>query len=173
MMQLDGGFIRFLMFFGGMMLAYTPERYLISLAHKLREEWVVLAYFASTLWFAYLLSYEYFIPVFVLTAALLTVNALYGDGRLNRMFSWRPLRYIGNVSFSFYLLHGLGIDLVMDSYPHLFADFSGLSYLFVTMTASLVTGLAFATLLFLVAEKPYFRSKLGHSTFKIPQEIPS
>jgi hypothetical protein len=61
----------------------------------------------------------------------------------------------------------------MESYPHLFAGFSGLSYLIVTMTASLVTGLAFATLLFLIAEKPYFGSKLAHSTFKIHREMPS
>lgn len=171
MLQFDIGFIRFLMFFGGVTLAYSREPYLIGVAQRLREKWVVLAYLASTLSFAYLPSYEYFTPIFVVTAALLVVKALYGNGWLNRMFSWRPLRYLGNVSFSFYLLHGLGIDLVMDSYPNLFVGFSGLSYLIVTMTASLATGVVFATLLFLIAEKPYFNNKLVRPAFNMPQRV--
>lgn len=172
-LQLGDTFIRFLMFFGGVLLAYTQERHLIRLTQKLREEWVMVAYLASTLWFAYLLSYRYFIPVFVGTAALLTLKALYGNGWLHRIFCWRPLRYLGNVSYSFYLLHALGIDLIMDYYRHLFTGLSGWSYLIVTMTASLATGLVLATLLFLVAEKPYLNRRVAHSSINMPQQVPS
>ena len=32
------------------------------------------------------------------------------DGRLKRFFSWTPLRYLGNISYSYYLIHGVTLQ---------------------------------------------------------------
>lgn len=161
LLQLGDSFIRFLMFFGGVLLAYIPEQRLISMANKLPEGLVIIGYLASTLWFAYILDYLYFIPVFVPIAAALTLKALYGSGWLNRAFSWRPLRYLGNISYSFYLLHAVGIEFVMEGYPQFLKGLTGFLYLIVTMGVALAIALAFATAVFLVAEKPYFKKGLA------------
>jgi exopolysaccharide production protein ExoZ len=44
--------------------------------------------------------------------------ALGAGGRLQRAFTWTPLRYLGNMSYSFYLIHGVtlqGIALAADA----------------------------------------------------------
>jgi peptidoglycan/LPS O-acetylase OafA/YrhL len=51
----------------------------------------------------------------LMLAASTAVLALYSfqfDGILRRLFSWQPLRYWGNMSYSYYLLHGLLIHLL-------------------------------------------------------------
>ena len=34
----------------------------------------------------------------------------YPDARLGRAFSWTPVRWLGNMSYSYYLLHGLTLQ---------------------------------------------------------------
>jgi len=40
-------------------------------------------------------------------ATLCTVCFCRQDGWLSRSFTWTPLRWLGNISYSYYLLHGL------------------------------------------------------------------
>lgn len=39
-----------------------------------------------------------------------TAHCFAFDGRLKRFFSWTPLRYLGNMSYSYYLIHGVALQ---------------------------------------------------------------
>lgn len=156
MLNLEPSFIRFLMFFGGAFMASIHPRQLTALASYIPETIVLLLYFASTIWFAHQLSYTYFIPVFLVTTFLLVLKILYGDGFLNKLFQLKWLRYMGNISYSFYLMHGLAIELVMVNLSPVFSGMGKGMYFAMTFCAALLLGIVLSTLLFLLTEKPYF-----------------
>jgi peptidoglycan/LPS O-acetylase OafA/YrhL len=70
------------------------------------------------------------------------------------------------MSYSFYLTHGLGIELVMYRYHDAFLGFPAALYIVLTLGASLALSVVFATVLFLVAERPYF-----HRNEKSPKAL--
>jgi len=68
------------------------------------------------------------------------------DGRMKRVFSWAPLRALGNMSYSFYLIHGLAIQalkMVLVPVPG-----------WVSFGLSLVAALGVSLVLYAVVEKP-------------------
>lgn len=86
---------------------------------------------------------------------LLTLYSLCFRGFLARFFSWLPLRYLGNMSYSYYLVHGLTLQGVM-----LVASFVLPAEMRNVWTYFLIVPFAFgatlvsATLLFVLVEKP-------------------
>ena len=155
-----GFFVRFLAFFGGAVLAALPEGAVRRLTSQVSDGFALALYMASTALFAQLLSYAYFVPVFVVATFVLVAKIAYGDGALPRLLAWTPLRYFGNVSYSFYLVHGLAIELVMNDTIDSWLGSRGVAYLATTFAASLALGTALATALFMLAERPYFTWRL-------------
>lgn len=53
-----------------------------------------------------------FVPIMVLSACffLLSLYSFDFQGVLSRSFSWSPLRFLGNMSYSYYLIHGLTLQ---------------------------------------------------------------
>ena len=86
---------------------------------------------------------------------LLTLYAFAYDGVLRRVMECRPLRYLGNMSYSYYLLHGVTLTGVALVLTHAVPPAPGRTLAFV---ASLPLGLAAtmvtSTVLFLLVEKP-------------------
>ena len=80
---------------------------------------------------------------------------IFFDGLLARAFSWTPLRWLGNMSYSYYLLHGLTLNGVALVVTRLYPPTGGQSL-------ALVAGLPFAfaatvvasASLFILVEKP-------------------
>ena len=66
---------------------------------------------------------------------------------------------MGNISYSFYLMHGLAIELVMYNLTPFFSELSSGMYFVVTFPVTLMLGIIISTLLFLLTEKPYFTRK--------------
>jgi exopolysaccharide production protein ExoZ len=157
--SLDGIFVRFWMFFGGALMATMSAGLLHSLSRRSPTWLVILAFAASTFVFAEWVQYQLFIPLFVITTFFFVTKVLYGDGLLHKFFCLTALRYLGNISYSFYLMHLLAIDLVMYRYRDAFATFDGIGFLAVTFVLCLFLSVAFATMLFLVAERPYFQRR--------------
>jgi exopolysaccharide production protein ExoZ len=155
-LQLGGFFIRFLMFFGGALLAVLPQPAMTRLARRIPDGVAIALHVGAATLFATLLDYPYFIPVFLVSTFVLVVKLLHGHGPLHGLFGWTPLRYLGNVSYSFYLVHGLGVEFVMRWHHDLFRRLDGVAYVLITVVASLLVGVVIATALFLAAEKPYF-----------------
>ncbi len=153
---LGGFFVRFLSFFGGALLASLPDASIREVASRIPDGLAIALYLSSTALFAQLLSYAFFVPLFVVTTFVLVVKVAYGGGPLHRAFAWTPLRYFGNVSYSFYLVHGLAIELVMNRAMESWLVPGGLAYLMTTFVASLTLGTALATALFVLTERRYF-----------------
>jgi peptidoglycan/LPS O-acetylase OafA/YrhL len=151
-----GFFVRFLAFFGGAFLSALPDATVRRLASQVPDGLAIALYISSTALFAHLLSYPHFVPVFLVATFVLVAKVTYGDGPLRRVFAWTPLRYLGNVSYSFYLVHGLAVELVMNDTMESWLAPRGLAYLVTTFAASLVLGIVAATALFVLAERPYF-----------------
>jgi peptidoglycan/LPS O-acetylase OafA/YrhL len=152
-------FVRFPMFFAGALLASLNFSVLRKVAATIPGWLVIGAYVASICLFAATLDYRFFIPIFMVTCSLLVVHVLFGEGKLSRLFSARPIRYLGNISYSFYLTHTIGIEIVMYRYHEIFLGLPWVAYLLVTIGLSLTLSVLFATLLFVVAERPYFAMK--------------
>jgi len=53
-----------------------------------------------------------FVPIMLLSAGffLLSLYSFEMQGVLSRSFSWSPLRFLGNMSYSYYLIHGLTLQ---------------------------------------------------------------
>jgi peptidoglycan/LPS O-acetylase OafA/YrhL len=136
-------------------MGVLPQATLRRLAARVPDTAAIAFYVSSTILFAQLLGYAYFIPVFAVTTFTVILKMLHGDGVLRRVFSWTPLRYLGNVSYSFFLVHGLAIELVMSGYGRASGN-AGAWSLAGTFAAALFLSTVLATALFIVAEKPYF-----------------
>ena len=95
-----------------------------------------------------------------MTALLLVNQALFGTDWLNKLFSARPLRYFGNISFSFYLIHDLCLKLVFGNLQYDPAT-PPLTYALLSFAGSLILATIAATVLFVTVEKPYFAYKHG------------
>jgi exopolysaccharide production protein ExoZ len=156
---LGGMFVRFWMFFGGAFMASLATEQLRVLAARSPTWLVVMSFIASTLVFAEFLRYDYFVPLFVFSTFFFVVKVLYAEGWLYRLFSLTLLRYLGNISFSFYLMHGLAIEVVMYRYREAFAGLDGTMFLTLTFAICLLLSLVLSTALFLIAERPYFQLK--------------
>jgi exopolysaccharide production protein ExoZ len=78
----------------------------------------------------------------------------FGNGILSYIFSWRPLRALGNMSYSFYLIHGLALGLLREALRR-FAHPGNHNVLFLVLV---VLGFAASwiasTLLFVAIERP-------------------
>jgi peptidoglycan/LPS O-acetylase OafA/YrhL len=85
----------------------------------------------------------------------ITLCAIGFDGILNRLFTFTPLRWMGNMSYSYFLIHGIVMNRVLFLAGQLIPAgtysiplFAGL------LAANLVLTVAVALLLFMVVEKP-------------------
>jgi exopolysaccharide production protein ExoZ len=78
----------------------------------------------------------------------------FGNGILSYIFSWRPLRALGNMSYSFYLIHGLALGVGREAVRR-FAHPGNHNVLFLVLV---VLGFAASwiasTLLFVAIERP-------------------
>lgn len=98
-----------------------------------------------------------FLPVFALSATFvfLSFYCFEYSGFLKRVFSWSPLRYLGNMSYSYYLIHGLTLEGVALVWLKIGLPISSLwaalSALIIGFCATWVT----ASLLFFFVEKRY------------------
>lgn len=107
--------------------------------------------------------------VFVAFSVLLLVPAVFGDqerGRLRRVWSWRPVVWVGSVSYGLYLWHLGLLERLVDSPPGQTPGWNGiLPYRFgsadpvVVAVVTFAAGLAAAALSWYLLERPLQRFK--------------
>jgi peptidoglycan/LPS O-acetylase OafA/YrhL len=74
-----------------------------------------------------------------------------------RVFSWTPLRWLGNMSYSYYLLHGLTINVVALVFGSVVASRSPGApdgFYWLMMPVTFAATLASSTVLFAAVERP-------------------
>lgn len=109
----------------------------------------------------------YKVIVLSFSCPILTVFSFQYDGILNRIFSWNPLRYLGNMSYSYYLIHGLalhGVAVIISSILPL-GRHDVLAY-FLGLLIGFVSTWIVSTLLFAFVEKPM---SLGRGLTSVPR----
>jgi exopolysaccharide production protein ExoZ len=78
----------------------------------------------------------------------------FGGGILSDIFSWRPLRALGNMSYSYYLIHGLALGVVREVVRRV-ASPGNHNLLFLGLVVwGFVASWIASTLLFVAVEKP-------------------
>lgn len=153
----DGSYMRLVMFIAGIILYET----LVKKGEQ--EDDMGQGLVALIVGFvAILLLSEYdihgsirFLVLFV-TFYLLCRTCFSGQGITSRVFSWTPMRWLGNMSYSYYLIHGLTLKAIFLLLAYIYAPNAVDSALFwfVLPPAFLITLLP-STVLFITIEKPY------------------
>ncbi len=77
-------------------------------------------------------------------------------------FSWAPLRWLGNMSYSYYLLHGFVVKATMEALARLLGHNIGTLVWFAAIPLFIIT-LVPSAILFIWIEKPYSlnRTRVG------------
>jgi peptidoglycan/LPS O-acetylase OafA/YrhL len=87
---------------------------------------------------------------------LLSLAAFQDDGPLWRVFSWTPLRWFGNMSYSFFLLHGLVLNVLFFSLRRIAppaATWDGMFW--ILLVPAFILALLSSAVLFLLVERPF------------------
>jgi peptidoglycan/LPS O-acetylase OafA/YrhL len=81
---------------------------------------------------------------------------LNATGSLKRVFSWTPVRWLGNMSYSYYLVHGLTLKaFAMLVHRGLGASASSNAFFWIGLPLGLLMTLVSSTILFLLVEKRF------------------
>jgi exopolysaccharide production protein ExoZ len=94
------------------------------------------------------------------TVFWLSFYALQYNGYLKKFFCFSPLRWLGNMSYSYYLIHGLALHGMRRLAQHLLPapPYSSIAFACILLTGFVVT-LAASSVLFLLVEKPLSLSR--------------
>jgi peptidoglycan/LPS O-acetylase OafA/YrhL len=91
-----------------------------------------------------------------------TVYALCFSGLLSKVLAWTPLRWLGNLSYSFYLIHALSIRAIALAFTAVLTPQKGMwAVYWAGMFAAFAGSFASATILFVLIERPYSLAKSG------------
>lgn len=148
--MIPNGNIRFIMFFSGIFIASCSNDSLRKIDAIVDEKVAVAFYIATTILYAVeAVTLGVFMLLYFVSAGLLMVKTVFGNGFCNKLFSTLPLRYLGRVSYSFYLIHVFTIAITYDEMK--FSFFLGLPIAFLLSVGA-------ASIMYWFAERPYFVS---------------
>ena len=151
--QSEGAPLRMLMFFAGMLLhEAVASRAVRPPGSDVAALALALGLFGSAL------DGIGYLKTGILFAAFLVLCLdcfLNSRGRMARIFSWTPLRWLGNMSYSYYLLHGLVLKAVFLLLGHMTMSgaYGAMAYIIMLPLCFGVTVLG-SVVLFLAVERP-------------------
>jgi peptidoglycan/LPS O-acetylase OafA/YrhL len=82
------------------------------------------------------------------------------DGIAKSVFSWTPIRWMGNISYSYYLIHGLTLKALARVLRTMFPPEADAFFFVALLFLSLATTWTTATILFVFVERKYSLKKL-------------
>lgn len=163
---LFSSFPRASMFVAGMIIASFSDEELKSISSEM-SDWVVLGVTLSATT-AYALTPDYLrlMPFFAAAFSMLMISAVYGSGFINRIFTVWPMRFIGNISYSFYMIHGPSITIGYWITTRLVKPPTAFETgLYVFMFSFAVT-ILLSLIFFYALELPYFNKKRKEKSMK-------
>jgi peptidoglycan/LPS O-acetylase OafA/YrhL len=90
-----------------------------------------------------------------ISCPMLALYSFEFEGFLKAVFSWNPMRYLGNMSYSYYLIHGLSLHLVaLIAYSIVPQSKPSLGIFLLSLPLGFAVTWIASTLLFLLIEKP-------------------
>lgn len=159
-----GTHIRMLSFLSGMVLQEVTMSGKADLFVSQRGQWIVVASLIL------LVSYHFAIQpkmagtpaggvfsVALMSVAILffVLHALEYPGALQKICTWRPMRYWGNISYSYYLAHGLTLKALATLLARVQPEHHPMLIYFGGLWSGLLLTWVSASLLYLVIEKPF------------------
>ncbi len=150
------GPIRLLMFISGILLYETISSDRIKRILPLGLFALALSAVAMVVFQALGFDDRYRIAALYVLFFIFCLECLVSPGVTNRLFSWSPLRWLGNMSYSYYLIHGLALKavflLLAMAYP---ATANGIWVFWFLLFPMFLSTLIPSTILFIAVEKPY------------------
>jgi peptidoglycan/LPS O-acetylase OafA/YrhL len=167
----SAAYLRMLMFISGIVVYEAIHSFNAWPSLKRGGEAAVLLLFGLTFPLIYLLESHaglfpswlgvadnkgsYRIIVLAVSFAIFVLAAFRSRGLLKRLFSWTPLRWLGNMSYSYYLIHGLVLKFAALILKAVVAQDGTKTALFwLALPVAFIGTLVGATLLFTIVEKP-------------------
>ena len=163
------GHQRLAMFLGGILLFELVQSLHVELRLPVWGEVLIAALYGICLvWIGAARMQEWSLLSSRTTIGLVTGAALYVAttvfagytifyaGFLQKAFSWTPLRWLGNMSYSYYLLHGLVLQgewLILSKFRQ--APFGSVVSVLILLQISLAATIVLSALLFWTVEKPF------------------
>lgn len=153
--HLEGGDLRWIMFLSGALLFETADK----LAGKIADIAAPLALLSG-----FYLTYTLRgvdgtgpLRIWILFAAfyLLCLGCFTGRGLATRAACWAPLRLLGNMSYSYYLIHGLTLLPVFAALNRAFPQVGGAALFWALLPLAFAATLVPSAALFLAVEKRY------------------
>jgi exopolysaccharide production protein ExoZ len=98
----------------------------------------------------------YKVIVLSISCVMLSFYSFEFDGLLKAFFSWNPLRCLGNMSYSYYLIHGLALHAVaIIAHSFVPEDHASLPLFLLALPLGFAITLLASSCLFLLVEKPF------------------
>jgi peptidoglycan/LPS O-acetylase OafA/YrhL len=159
--EVHGTYFRAAMFlFGCLMGSFSNQQ--LELAGKKISRFdpvLILVYLIAAGYVSlYVFNPRIIIAFYSVPCFFLVLSAIFGEGWLNQLFASRPMRYLGNISFSFYLFHPLAL-YATNSFIINPINISGVPGAVIFVITGFLVAFIGSTILFLLVEKPYFSSK--------------
>lgn len=150
----------YLLFFAGATAARFHDVTLTAFARTVPQAGIALIYLGiTTLIGLRVVGDHVAIWLYAIAGALFMVSVCYGDGALTRFFSWRPLRRLGNVSYSLFLTHTIPVFFVVYVLGPRWLTGNGFGPALGAGLVAWTVAVVLAGILFLVAERPYFTAR--------------
>jgi exopolysaccharide production protein ExoZ len=163
-LPLGPGYVRFFMFLLGAAFASVSAETIRNWAAQIPDWLAILLYVCGNLVFATDQNWRMFIPIFLVSSSVFVAKVAYGDGVLHRFFCLNALRWIGDISYSFYLFHGLAIVVFCDRVGRYLNGLPELQRFGALLAGSFALSIAIALISYRLFEKPYFDRKHGANT---------
>lgn len=163
LLLISPSYMRYLMFVAGVFLKVLSDSDMTKIRGLFTEWQVIVVYLISTLFFVYTRNYIIFISLYFFTSFLFVDRALNFRGKLYHLFSLKIMRYFGNISFSFYLFHPLGLDISKDILLALNIQ-SDFIYLVSLLLFSFTLTTLISAVCFTLIEQQYFKNKKRFDT---------
>jgi exopolysaccharide production protein ExoZ len=159
-------YVRFLMFFAGAGLACVQAEALKRWMLWVPDAAVLVVVVVVNLLFVVDQNYYHFIWIYAVTSTFLVAKTIYGQGFLNRIFCVKPMRTLGNLSYSFFLLHGLALIFVVDYAGPLIINMGEPVRILLLMTGSFLLASFAAVCSYWLFERPYFERRTRASNLR-------
>lgn len=107
---------------------------------------------------------NFYAPLLFVSLPLFSLHVMFFDGFLNRIFSWDYLRWMGNISYSYYLIHGLALQGLRLVVNRLFPPSPHLALFDVLLLVACLSFTIFCgAVLFILVEKPLSWPKIARN----------
>lgn len=159
----------FLLFFAGTFIGLVSGETGRFVSSQIPDSLLAALYLSATTMHTFgIIDGGRFLWIFAITAALVILKAAYGEGWLTRSLSFRPVVWLGEISYSFYLVHSISLAVMFAAAPFVVpgrvSSDHPLLHALVLALFGFLASVLLAVISFALFERSYFGEKRRHLT---------